>query len=306
MSPSTELTFEPSFVENAVFLAMRRYEEFGPKDLVADWHAERNRIYTLGDDQVRDKAFRQMEVQWFRRLGLTSRFDAVLNSFPILRDYSLAIRIRRALARTDEGSELYVQGDRKTHLVKLQPARLFESDFLERFLRHEWLRVSDMLDPAFQYFPHVTLSGASELEDNLIRDRFRILWDLSISVRLMKRGFQNLVPLERQRRLFDKSFSKWTQEMRENMFTEILNGAYQTQSALLEWARDERLMVPLGRGGLLCPLCRFTSFDPLNLSGARDAAMIREIRKDYPGWNLEWGICQHCFDLYQSKMGVAS
>lgn len=306
MSASLELIFEPDFVENAVFLAIRQYEEDSPVDLVAEWHAERNRIYTIKDGQIRDKAFNRLEAQWFTRLGLRSRFEAVLQSFPILRDYSLMIRIRRALAGKDEGSELYVQGDRKTNLVKLQTMRLFEEDLLERFLRHEWLRVSDMLDPIFQYSPHTALSGSSELEDNLIRDRYRILWDLYLGIRLLKRGFDILIPLARQKKFIDRAFSTWTAAARQKMFEEILHQKYRTQLDFLNLAHNDKLTLPLGRGGLLCPLCHFTSFDPLPISRERDRAIIDEIQTDYPDWELDMGLCRNCFDLYRSRLRVGA
>ena len=305
MSVSKKLTFESDFVENAVFLAIRQYETNNPSEYAEKWHTDRNRIYSIKEDQARAKAFGQLDEEWFIRLGLRERFETMVSSFPILKDYSLMIRIRRALSRKDEGSELYIQGEMKTNLVKIQTTRLFEDNYLERFLRHEWLRVSDMLDPVFQYSPHAALSGASELEDNLIRDRYRILWNLYLSARLMKRGFDVLIPLERQRQFIEKTFSAWTREARENAFVEISEGKYRTQSDLLKLARDEKLMVPLGQGGLLCPLCHFTSFDPLDLSGLQDAVIMKEIQKDHPGWNIELGVCQNCFDLYQSKMRIA-
>ena len=61
-----------------------------------------------------------------------------------------------------------------------------------------------MLDPRFEYDPCVSLGGETELEDNLIRDRFHFLWDTDIQARLLKKGFlpaknthQNLLRLAR-------------------------------------------------------------------------------------------------------------
>jgi hypothetical protein len=300
-----KLTFESDFVENAVFLTIRQCEAKGSNDRAAKWHGERNPIYSIKDSQARATAFRQLDDEWFIRLKIRERFEAILDSFPILEDQYLMIRIRRAFSRKDEGSELYIQGKAKTNLIKLQTTRLFEDDYLEKFLRHEWLRVSDMLDPIFQYSPHAALSGASELEDNLIRDRYRLLWDLYVSIRLLKMRFCILTSLTRQRQFVDRAFSKWTAEAREKMFWEIVNQKYRTQSNFLKLAKDEKLVVPLGQGGLLCPLCRFTSFDPADLSSQQDPMIMKEIKRDHPNWNIDLGICQNCFDLYQSKLRVA-
>lgn len=241
MSLPAELIFEPDFVENAVFLAMRKAEETGTMDPVMQWRNERNQIYSIRDDQDRDRVFKHLEMRWFTRLRLHSRFEALLGAFPIFQGHFLTIRIRQTFVFKDEGSELYIQRGRKTNLVKFQTVRLFEGDWLERFLCHEWLRLSDMLDPAFQYSPEAPLSGRGELEDNLVRDRYRILWDLSISLRLRNRGSQPLVPIYRQKALLTRAFSGWTEEMRENILREITSQKYQTQSDLLEWARDETL-----------------------------------------------------------------
>ncbi|MDP2644011.1 MAG: hypothetical protein Q8P24_03670 [Desulfobacterales bacterium] len=300
-----KLTFESDFVESAVFLAIRQNEAEGSGGSAKQWHTQRDKIYAVKDTQSRAKAFRELDEEWFIRLGLRQRFDSLLNVFPILEDTSLVIRIRRALSRKDEGSELYIQGKVKTNLIKFQTVRLFEADYLEKFLHHEWLRVSDMLDPVFQYSPHAALSGASELEDNLIRDRYRLLWEFYVSIRLLKMGFRILTSLTRQKQLMDRAFSKWTAEAREKILWEIANQKHQTQSDFLKLAKDEKLMVPLGQGGLLCPLCHFTSFDPADLSFQQNPMVIEEIKRDHPNWNIDWGICQNCFDLYQSKPRVA-
>lgn len=300
-----KLTFESDFVESAVFLTIRQHEGHASSKYPEKWHTEKNRIYSIKNSQACAKAFRKLDEKWFVRLKIRRRFEAVFRSFSILKHPALIIRIRRAFSQKDEGSELYIQGELKTNLMKLQTARLFEDDYLEKFLRHEWLRVSDMLDPMFQYSPHAALSGTSELEDNLIRDRYRLLWEFYVSIRLLKMGFRILTSLTRQKQLMDRAFSKWTAEAREKIFLEIVNQKHQTQSDFLKLAKDEKLMVPLGQGGLLCPLCHFTSFDPADLSFQQNPMVLEEIKRDHPNWNIDWGICQNCFDLYQSKPRVA-
>lgn len=301
---STSLIFEPDFLEDAVFLVIHDREGNGSEELVMAWHRERERVYAIRDFHVRTREFRRLDEEWFSRLGLRARFEATLRAFPYLSDPSLFIRIRRAFSSKEEGSELYLQDNLKTNLLKIQTIRFLEDQYLERFLRHEWLRVSDMLDPHFQYSPRVALSGAGEVEDNLIRERFRILWDIYLSARLIKQGLEPLLPLDCLRQLFERAFSQWSERMRERIFGEIRGGKYQTQSELLKLAKDEKLTVPLGQGGLLCPLCHFTSFDSGDLSSRYDPLILQEIKKDNPDWTSDLGICRNCFEFYQSKIKI--
>ena len=70
------------------------------------------------------------------------------------------------------------------------------------------------------------------------------------------------------------------------------------QVDLLDWAGDPRSVKVLGEGGLRCPLCDFTSFDPVEHWGDETVAVVSEIKKDYPLWEPKQGICPQCFDLY--------
>jgi hypothetical protein len=55
-------------------------------------------------------------------------------------------------------------------------------------LRHELMHVADMLDPAFGYERSLPTSDDGPSADNIVRDRYRVLWDVTIDGRLARAG----------------------------------------------------------------------------------------------------------------------
>ena len=60
---------------------------------------------------------------------------------------------------------------------------------LTEFLRRELLHVADMCDPAFAYSPTPELGGSCQTDNDLIRDRFRLLWDAFVEARMRRWGW---------------------------------------------------------------------------------------------------------------------
>jgi hypothetical protein len=75
-----------------------------------------------------------------------------------------------------------------TLLVRLRPESLLEAERLRALLRHELLHAADMLDPAFGYSRELPASDSGPSYDNLLRDRYRVVWDATIDGRLCQRG----------------------------------------------------------------------------------------------------------------------
>jgi len=73
-------------------------------------------------------------------------------------------------------------------LIRLRPETLTLSDRLRALLRHELLHLADMLDPGFGYEPRLPPSGAGRAKEQLVRDRYRVLWDAYIDGRLARLG----------------------------------------------------------------------------------------------------------------------
>lgn len=179
--------FDPGFIEEAVFWTARNEETVS-----ARFHKERDAIYDLEvSEEERELRFRSFHKKYFTELGLESLFEKVVLEFPFILQAKPLIFIQRVWSKKEEDTELYQDGPRKTVLIRMRVSRLLDRTSLETFLRHELLRISDMLDPAFGYSPHASLGGASPIQDELIRERFRKLWDQYIDARLENKALSS-------------------------------------------------------------------------------------------------------------------
>jgi len=327
------IEFDESFVEEAVFLIVKARGEFD--DLGKAFHREREEFYRRDvPAKKRDNEFKGLYQKYFRLLGLQRIFENLIQGFPLLRPKDTVIFVKRVYERRQEESELYFQGRRKTVYFGLLARRVLDRFYLEAFLRHELLRVTDMLDPHFQYAPHPILSGKNEIENNAIRRRFRLLWDLYIDARLKKKGCAHSksslfappkyggatldsadrvlktdpiqlpralargAPFDIPRKEFGKIFSYLPQAESRKIIFKMEECELLTQADLLSWAGDPRGLKTLSEGGLRCPLCGFISFLPFKDWPREAEPVIDEIKKDYPTWQPSQGSCPQCFDLY--------
>ena len=134
--------------------------------------------------------------------------------------------------------------------------------------------VSDMLDPYFEYSPDAPLGGENDAEDDLIRERFAALWNVTIRSRLDNKVFSG------SKRL--------------------------TQKQLIATARDERSARNFKDGGFICPLCGFPTFDRVvDWNGAEKLRVAEAIQADRPDWDPSMDSCRQCFDIYRAQLEIA-
>jgi hypothetical protein len=75
-----------------------------------------------------------------------------------------------------------------TIVVRLRPQSLLDPEGLRTLLRRELLHVADMLDPAFGYLKELPSVERDPAVVNLLRERYRVLWDATIDGRLCREG----------------------------------------------------------------------------------------------------------------------
>jgi hypothetical protein len=201
------LTWAPDLVEETVLLAE-------PSMPSAERHAfrrERDPIYEIVEQDVRDARFHALHRQWFRRLGV---HDAVERAVAESLDASPIDdgRVLRAVSSHDEGADLVdvvPPGQRVASpilVVRLRPAVLLDPTAVQRLLRHELMHVRDMLDPAFGYARSLG-SDTGPLTETMLRDRYRVLWDATIDGRLARAGRRGGEIPGARRREFEAVFS---------------------------------------------------------------------------------------------------
>lgn len=270
---AVEIRFDPAFVEEAVFLELNRLTIAGSRQAVSSFHREREAVYELPDAQQRDAAFQQLARRTFHALGLAEPFTERLSEFPHVSGHVELLVVRRVWNRKDEQVELYVGGWEArpalevstTLFIGLQAIRCLDRGKLTAFLRHELMHVADMLDPTFAYDPHVALApppagkpeagprgagiakgnppsgggvgGECEPEDELIRGRFRVLWDLWVHARMRRRQWHTILDDDARQRDVMRAFAFFSPLGQEELFTAVNRQDHWTQGELLALAR---------------------------------------------------------------------
>jgi Pyruvate/2-oxoacid:ferredoxin oxidoreductase delta subunit len=126
-------------------------------------------------------------------MGLEELLTGRIREFPGLSGRLQRVSARRAFSRKAEEGELFVSKESAALLlVGLMPERFLDRPGLKTFLRKELMRADDMLDPVFAYDRRRTIGGENPVKDELIRERFRLLWDLWTRARMKRRGWLSL------------------------------------------------------------------------------------------------------------------
>lgn len=295
------IRFEPYFVEEAVFLRIQEIEKSGKKDLVRLFHDERARLYETVSKADQESKFRTFYLKHFHSLEIEKIFTDVIREFPLLQSSDLQVLVKSTFRKNQEAADLFVDPPILRLVISIRVPQILNPSYVGRFLRHELLHVSDMLDPAFHYSPKPELGGVGGVENNLIRERFRLLWDLYVSSRLIQGDHEPLIPLIELKEKFERSFSYLDDARKAQIIAEFVGKKKWTQAGLVRLARNDRVNKSLGKGGLRCPLCHFTSYENVRVWTPEQAPVIYEVRKDFPGWKPPQGLCTQCYDLYESR-----
>jgi len=297
------LTYAPELVEETVLMA----ERTAPAGGLGAFRRERNRLYEIADVDEREAFFRALHQKWFLRLGLHGVIEEMIGERTDLEGRVADGRVLPALTRTEEGADLIDQvmpgsADLRPLLVlRLRPATLLDPDALSVLLRHELMHVGDMLDPAFGYERALPASDDGPSADNIVRDRYRVLWDMTIDGRLLRSGTADGGMREVRRREFAATFGMLAGEG-PRLFDEWFDRIKPSHRALAAFAQapngvETTNAAHAGR----CPLCRFpvASLDP---HPERLSAAVRaDIGADFPAWTIEQGLCPQCLDLYEAR-----
>lgn len=295
------LRYDENFVEGAVFRRASRRPGGPPPLQVLRFNAAREKLYAILDPDARNAAFFDLHLACFREWDLEQALLRPVDEFPRLRDALAVLAFRRARTPRDEGAELFVnaQCDRNG-VVGLRVERLDQTDELTYLLRHEFAHLDDMLDPAFGYSPEPPLPDANPGQQRLARERYRLLWAISIDSRLAASARAPAGSRERHWAAFDRAFSFWPPARRDEVFDSLWRGRQPRHNELLALAANPRGLAPASgpASGAPCPLCGFTTFawaDSSVLAAATGAA----IRAEFPAWTVAQGACRRCAEIYR-------
>jgi hypothetical protein len=292
---------DPTLVEEAVHLALRARPRAGY------WRA-REMAYALGREEEREAAFRRISLGEFEALDLGEPLRRALEEEPLLREEVARCRVFRAASRKEEVAELFVRLDStpgsrasRTLLLRLRPASFSEPQELLALLRHEISHVRDMVDPAFGYDPSLPAIEGGPMRIKLALQRYRVLWDTVIDGRLWRRGRASPRAREVRQAEFGEAFGMLGEDA-GGEFERWFGAAAPTHRVVLEYALAPSPPRPGAiPAAAICPLCRCPAWGAAGWADPLPPPLLEEVRKDFPSWRDEEGLCRQCADLYRGR-----
>ncbi|MAG14604.1 MAG: hypothetical protein CL874_01800 [Dehalococcoidales bacterium] len=256
-------------------------------------------IYEFPEGE-RGGAFAAAYITLFEERQLGKLLNALLAEFPTLQGLE-EVLVFKTVSLREEGTEL--RRDRTKMGIRLRVERFRGPEWLEPFLRHELMHISDMLDPGFGYRDELL----DQVQERLVPRRYQVLWDTYIDGRLERRGQGGITNREERQREFEQLFSFLPRRQRMAVFQWLWSAQDITHTQLLELAEDPARLGLLGVGvgevpsapipGIFCPLCQFPTFewaDP-------ESGTLPVIQRDFPTWTREEGICGQCYEYYRMR-----
>ena len=196
--------------------------------------------------------------------------------------------------------------DVRTIVLRVSPAALWNADDLA-VLRRDLLQAADMLDSAFGYDKD-SLAGGSPRE-NLVRDRYRVLWDISAHGRLARDESADARAMRALVSQLQRVYAGITIDTATQVGERLLDARHVTHDQLLQWAATPEQLLndpesPQAQAPTVkaatCPLCHFATQDWID-SDQVTPNLARSVQRDYPDWNAAMGICRQCADLYAQQ-----
>ncbi len=299
-SPAFRIAYDAVLVEASVLLAERR---LSAAEATA-FRAERDRIYDVDDLDEREARFEELHGRFFLQLRLDRPLHEALAERPELMLRTGGCRILPAVSRQDEMAD--VRGEvgapaeaTPSIVIRLRPQSLLDHEALRTLLRRELLHVADMLDPAFGYRKELPGIDEDPAMVNLLRERYRVVWDASIDGRLCRGGLLGVRARAARLSEFTRAFPMLG-DSAETAFAPWFDGPRPTHAAVVAFIQEPRGPGTADAGR--CPLCRLPT--PALERGPEGLTreVLRAIQHDHPGWRPEHGRCARCAEVYEALL----
>ena len=273
-----------------------------------DFRKAADTIYRTVPLPKRQAAFQGLYQKTLASLPHTGRLKALIAEMEPCGSLPASCVFLRAFKGEEEGAQL--SEGRNMLGIRIRTATFLDEAASAYLLRHELTHIQDLLDPSFHHDPLSPLAQETPSEESLLRDRYRTLWDLSVDGRLERRG--QLPPEMRERRgaEFRSLFPALDEEGAAEVIETLWSGPRPSDPDLRRMVKGApelcgRLGVSfrapvsasrssLRRGGMPCPLCRFTTFEWSEAT----PALAEAVRADYPAWAPSQGLCTQCANRY--------
>lgn len=309
-----KIRFDPLLTEAVILQEISRRQEAGDSVPFRDYHLAADPLYYCTHD-AREAGLQRLHTLFFERLGFAQSVQQALDEFPEIEARASEVIVALAATSHDEGADLgreQVNGNGRVITrvgIRLQPHRFLDLAALRRYLRHELWHIADLLSPDFGY--------AGETVETIIRNRYRLLWCLSIDARLEAAGKEPRADKPTHRLEFDAAYHTFAPAVRQAIFERLWRPEPISHASLLLMARNSEALFRLAGDasphgsesrrharlpGSPCPLCRFPSHNFAD-DHLLDRTLTAEIRHDFPDWTVDDGLCERCLELYTLQVG---
>jgi hypothetical protein len=217
--------------------------------------------------------------------------------------------VGRAIKAADEGAELFVRAGQGPDQVRrctvgllLRPESLLAPDRLLTFLRREFFHISDMLDPAYGYKPALPSTGVGPVYDQLLINRYRLLWEITIDGRMSRLGWLAKNVRSEHLARFQETFPA-LESQTHDLFALFFDRETHTHQELVAFASNPQGASSVGQpvAGSRCPVCGFPTHSFEARADELASGTILAIQCDFPEWKPSAGICRQCADLYRAR-----
>ncbi|MGQ3684806.1 MAG: hypothetical protein ACUBOA_07365 [Candidatus Loosdrechtia sp.] len=314
------LEFDPNLIEEVIFGELKAREERGDFTLTTEYHSFTDPVYENFPLDERPGQFRKIEWDFFRKLGFFQTIKEIFDEFPGLEERVSGGVITKARNPFDEGSNL-TKGpkegnEQKRLVVKVLPERFQEVSYLKKLVRHELMHVTDMLSESFGYRDERL--GSNPMEESIIKERYGVFWDIFVDSRLIRNGKETVSDREGRYLEFDALYKKIPSEVKAAIFNALWQDENLTHDRIFEMSKDVNKVVAISEGmpimsatkmkksplpGAQCPLCQFRTYHWVE-NVEQDASLVENIKRDFPGWEPEDGICERCSEVYKVRVSV--
>lgn len=301
-----QLRYDEDFIEAAAFLCASGRRKGVPSLQIARFHHEREKLYGILDPDERNTAFFKLHLDWFREWGLEKHITDLLAEFPLLPAKLHMLAVRKTRNKNDDGAELYVnETGQRSAILALRPESFARDAALRDYVRHEFTHLSDMLDPAFGYAPVLDLPGLNGAQQRLARERYRLLWDITIDGRLTTAGHMPMAAREQHAAAFARGYSFWPTDRQAETFESLWRIVAPRHADFLALIADPRGLREAHRPapGGSCPLCDFPTFTWAD-AGALRPEILARVTAEFSAWSAEQGLCGRCLETYQAAAAL--
>ena len=315
-----KLEFDPSLIEEVIFGELKAREEKGDFSFTLEYHSRIDPVYENFPSEERPSQFKKIEWDFFKKIESPKIIREIFDEFPELEGKVAGGVIAKAVNPFDEGSYLTKgmnqAAGQKRIVVKLLPDRFQESSYLRKLVRHELMHASDMLSESYGYRDERL--GGNPMEESIVKERYSTFWDIFVDGRLIRKGRETIADREIRYREFESLYKMIPDEVKTAIFDVLWQDEHLTHDKILGLAKDANEVMKISDGltispsfkrkktispGAQCPLCQFRTYHwAENIE--QDAYLVDAIKKDFPRWEPEDGVCGQCVEAYKVRVTV--